>query len=155
MTDLLRVNDQIFSWNSCEFKAMGAPFEGIMSIDFDHSRKRKKVMGMRKSGTPLGRTRGKYEPGAVSFRMLATSFDILTDILTPIGAGSYGSAEWVGTLSIAEIGDKPLVYLFDRLVIDSDKVSAAEGIDEIAVDVTCDVMGISLNGKALYSRGLR
>ena len=110
---------------------------------------------MRKSGTPLGRTRGKYEPGAVTFRMLASSYDILTDILTPLGLGSYGSAEWPAILSIAEIGDKPIVYVFDRLVIDSDKVSAAEGIDEIAVDVTCDVMAISMNGKVLYSRGLR
>lgn len=153
MTDTIRVNDQVLSWTSTEFKALGVPYVGIMSIDFSQTRKRKSVFGMKKDGRQIGRTRGKYEPGAVTMRWLAESYDILTDQLTPLGLGSYGSARWTASLSGFEIGGKPLLWIFEDLIIDEDKVSAAEGIDELAYDVVMNVRGITLNGKTLYSRG--
>lgn len=153
MTDTLRVNNNEFSFASCQFKADGAPYEGIYGIKWSQTRKRKKVRGMNRSRKPIARTRGNYEPGPVSFKMLTSSFERLTTQLTVKGLGSYGSAEWTGILTIAEPGMAPQIYIFKSLCIDEDSVDVAEGDEPLMTEFTCDVMDITCNGKVLYTRG--
>ena len=153
MTDTLRVNNNEFSIASCQFKADGVPYEGINSIKYSQTRKRKKVRGMNRTRKPISRTRGNYEPGPVTVKMLTSSFSRLTGQLTAKGLGSYGSAEWTGILTIAEPGMVPQVTILKDLCIDEDSFDASDSDDPLYTEFTCDVMDITVNGKVLYTRG--
>jgi hypothetical protein len=157
MTDVLRVNNTILSWNSTICNIASAPFNGLLSIDYGHERKRKKVWGSRRDGRALGRTAGKYEPQEVSIKMLADSWDVLSTILTAIGLGSYGDAEFPFFLQSAEPGiplagsNPTLTVVMTDCCITSVHDGSAEGIDEKVKDITIDTMQLFENGKILNS----
>lgn len=157
MTDVLRINNTVHSWNSTLCNIAGAPFNGLLSVDWGHSRKRKKVFGMRRDGRPLGRTAGKYEPKDVVITMLDDSWDVLSTILTTLGLGSFGDAEFPILIQTFEpgiplAGAPPVLTLslIDCAVTDVEE-SRAEGIDEVVRKITLDVMQIIENGKTLNS----
>lgn len=151
MTDLLRVNSTIYGWNSHSMRFDAIPYNGILSVDHEQTRERKVVYGMRRNGTPLGKTSGKYSSKGFTIKMLADSYDKWTDFLTIKGLGSYGDAEFTSTLSLVEPGQKPIIKLWTGCTIDGEKESNAEGIDEACVDVEIGALTFSRNGKQLYS----
>lgn len=157
MSDLVRINNTILSGNSCRFLILGAPFEGIQALDYEQTRERKKVWGARKNGRPIGRTAGKYEVKSVTMTMLRDSYDVLTTLLTPLGLGSYGDAEFPMIAQYFEpvpplVGTTmPINVLFESCVIVGEKEGYAEGIDELVTEVTLDCMSIVKNGKLLAS----
>lgn len=154
MTDKLRINSKEFSWNSCEFKLLAVPYEGILSIDFGQKRERKKVAGMNRSGRPIARTRGKYEPHAVKIRYLASTFERIKIQTAPLGLGSYGDAEVTATLSIFEVGIPPRITVFDRMVVADESEAYSDDGEALGVDVEYDVMSILTNGIPLFSLGV-
>ena len=154
MTDKLRVNSKEFSWNSCDFKLDGIPYEGLASIDYGQKRERKKVKGMNRSGAPIARTGGAYEPQAVKIRFLKSTWNLITTALTLVGGGSYGDAEVTGTLQISERLLPPQITVFERMAVASEADAFSEDGEPLYVDVEFDVMGIVENGKRLSSLGV-
>jgi len=157
MTDQLRVSNTILSWTSTKLLMNGAPFEGVVSIDYEQTRERKKVWGARRNGRALGWTSGKHEVKGLNVRMLVDSFDVLTTLLTPIGLGSYGDAEFPILLQAEEPviplpGSTPVLsVLFSPCAIVGEKEARQEGIDELLVDVAIDCLFLTKNGKSLAS----
>jgi len=158
VSDLVRINNTILSATSVRFLINGGPWEGILALDFDQKRTRKKVYGARRSGKPLGRTSGKYEPGEPTLTMLKDSYDALTTDLALPNAGSYGDAEftlvaqWLEPVPSLVGAISPITLVLSACCISGDKDSYAEGVDEAVVEVTLDVMDITRNGKSLYSQ---
>jgi hypothetical protein len=151
MTDIIRVNNTIVSWNSFSFKIDGIPYTGITAFDYDQKRTRKVVYGAKRDGTPLGKTSGKYEVQPITLTMLRDSFDKLTTYLTTKGLGSYGDAEFTFIAQYIEPLQPPITVIGAGCTIDGDKDSNAEGTDELVTEVTIGCLRLLKNGKSLAS----
>lgn len=159
MTDIIRVNSTIFSWNSTSMKIALTPYNGIMSIDYEEKRERKVVYGMKRDGKPLGKTSGKYSVPSVSLKMLRTTWEKLSTDLTVLGLGSIGDAEFPMLFQAYEpvlTTDLPQTVLFENCTIDGIKHSHAEGTDELTTELEIGCLQLTQNGKRLWSvvRGL-
>ena len=151
MTDILRVNNTIISWNSFSFKIDGIPWNGILAFDYEQKRERKVVYAAKRDGTPLGKTSGKYSVPSCSLTMLRDSFDKLTTILTLKGLGSYGDAEFSFVAQYVEPLQAPITVIGTGCTIDGDKDSNAEGTDELTTEVEIGCLRLLKNGKSLAS----
>lgn len=153
MTDLLlrRVNSTVLTWNSCAFKVDLDPFEGILEFDYEQTRERKVVYGMRRDGTPLGKGSGKYSVKNVMLKMLRDSADMLTNYLTVKGLGSYGDAEFTLICEYVEPGHTPIIVVVEGCTIDGEKDGNVEGTDELVTEFTIGALSLTKNGKRLWS----
>jgi hypothetical protein len=154
MLDVLRINDATHSWNSCRFLIDVEPFKGILSIDFDEKRERKKVWAGRRDGLPVAKTAGKYDPGKIAVKFLADQWDLITDYLSAKGLGSYGDPEFTMAVESSEIADLEvpvMIWLATGCTVENVKASFEEGVEESVVEVTLDPMQIVTNGKVLFS----
>ncbi len=79
---MLRVGKKTFSWNSTKAKLAGVPTEKLRSVDWDEKITRELVYAMRRDGTPLGATSGKYEGGMLKLKFLVEDW-FGTGILNP------------------------------------------------------------------------
>jgi hypothetical protein len=153
MTDLVRINDEVLSWNSCLFKFNGIPFTGITSFNYKEKRERALVHGARRDGQPLGMTVGKYSVEEMTLTMLRDSANRLTDLLTPLGLGSYGDASFVMIVQYAEPAQpQNLVTVIAqgcRVVSASD--ANQEGVEALVTEFGIQCMNITKNGKRLWS----
>lgn len=153
MPDIVRVNNTIYSWNSCLQKIDNSPFIGIVDTAYEQKRERKIVYAGRKDGRPLGWTAGKYSAPTFTIKMLKDSAEAFTDYLTTQGNGSYGDAEWGYLLQIAEPvkGSRPLTISAPICVVVGKKDGAAEGIDELVTEFEIATLFFIENGKRLFS----
>lgn len=153
MTDIIRVSPIIHSWQSCRWAFNMIPFTGIVAVDYEEKRTRKIVYGSNRSGTPLGITSGKYEPGMLNVRMLRDSFDKLTTIFTVMGLGSYGDANFAffGQYIEPVIGSLPQTIVATDCYIVGVKDAQQEGIDELCTDVAIQPLAFTRNFKRLWS----
>lgn len=153
MTDIVRISPIIHSWNSCRWAFNLIPFSGIVGCDYEEKRTRKLVYGSNRSGTPLGITSGKYEPGPLNIRMLRDSFAKLTLLLFPLGLGSYGDAEFVFFAQYIEPvpGSTPQTVIATGCYIVGVKDAQQEGTDELVTDVAIQPLAFTRNGQRLWS----
>lgn len=151
--DIVRVNNTIYSWNSCLQKVDNSPSTGIVEVSYEQKRERKIVYAGRKDGRPLGWTIGKYSAPTFTLKMLKDTAEAFTDYLTTQGKGSYGDAEFGYMLQIAEPvqGSRPLTISAPICVITGKKDSAAEGIDELVTEFELATLFFIENGKRLFS----
>jgi hypothetical protein len=153
MTDIVRVNSTILSWNSCIFKVDGIPYNGILEFNYEQKRERKVVHAARRDGRPLGKTAGKYSVPSCTLKMLRDSADKLTTYLTAKGLGSYGDAEFLFFVQYFEpvIGAVPITVVCEGCTVDGKKDPNAEGVDELATEFEIGVLQLTENQKRLWS----
>jgi hypothetical protein len=151
MTDIVRINNTILSWNSCSFKFDGIPYNGITGFDYDQKRERKVVHAAKRDGRPLGKTSGKYTVPTCTLTMLRDSADKLTTYLTAKGLGSYGDAEFTLIAQYVEPGQPPITVIATACTIDGEKDTNQEGVDELVTEFTIGTLEIIKNGKRLAS----
>lgn len=158
MTDIIetRLNGTPFSMTSCSWNFALAPFVGVTALNYSQKRERKIVHASRRDGTPLGMTNGKYMVDALSFTMLRSSYQRLIEILTPLGLGSYGDAEFPIIATYSEpkallAGVLPITVAIAGCRITGEKDAYAEGIDELVTEVDCMAMAVTRNGARLWS----
>jgi hypothetical protein len=151
VTDIIRVNNTILSWNSFSFKIDGIPWVGITSFDYEQKRERKVVHAAKRDGRPLGKTSGKYTVPSCKLTMLRDSYDKLTTILTAKGLGSYGDAEFTFIAQYIEPLQPPITVIGTGCTIDGEKEAQAEGVDELVTEVEIGCLALSKNGKSLAS----
>jgi len=127
---------------------------GTLSLDYEQKRDRKIVYGMKRNGTPLGKTAGKYSPSPVTVRFLLDDYtNLLLPALTTLGLGSYGDASFPMMLTYEEpLNPLSTVNIaWAGCTIDGEKDAIAEGTDEAAVDVTIGPLAMTRNGQLLWS----
>jgi hypothetical protein len=158
MTDIIetRLNDVPYSATSCSWNIALAPFIGITALNYEQKRERKLVHASRRDGTPLGITAGKYSIGSLSMTMLRSSYQRLTELLTPLGLGSYGDArfpmiatysDWSAQLA----GVPPITVDIIGCRIVGEKDAYQEGIDELVTEVDLMALALTRNGLRLWS----
>ena len=153
MTDIIRVNNTPYSWNSTSTKFDGIPYNGLLGFDYEQKRERKVVHAQKRNGRPIGKTAGKYSVPSMSLRMLRDSWDKLSTQLTAKGLGSYGDAEFVIIFQYVEpvIGATPITVICAGCTVDGVKSVNQEGIDESVVELEIGCLSIIENGKSLAS----
>lgn len=151
MSDLIRINNTVYSHNSCAWKFDAIPYDGIQGFDFEQKRERKIVYGARKSGRPIGWTAGKYSVPPIRLVMLKASGDRLTTQMTTKGLGSYGDAEFNITLQAVEPGGVPITTICEPCCITGKKDTTAEGVEELLTEFEIACLAITENGKRLWS----
>lgn len=151
MTDIVRVNNTILSWNSFSFKIDGIPYNGITGFDYEQKRERKVVYGAKRDGRPLGKTSGKYSVPTCVLTMLRDSADKLTTYLTAKGLGSYGDAEFTFVAQYIEPGQPPITVIGTACTIDGEKDGNQEGVEELHTEFEIGCLEIIKNGKRLAS----
>lgn len=149
----LRVNRTVYSWTSSRTRIDGAPYTGIVSIDYEQKRDVKVVWAERQDGTALGWTSGKYSVPAVTMKMLKTTSDSFTTQLTVKGLGSYGDAEFPLVVQCVEplSGAQPLTAILAPCRVVGKKDAYEEGIDELLDEYTLACLAVTENGKRLWS----
>lgn len=153
MADTQRINGFAPSWSDCSFKLADSRYYGITEINYSDTRARTKVYGMGRTGTPRGRTRGKYEVGEVTVKMDMVAWNALRDALAALASDSksYGDVEFEGVMQYA-YGDPEETHTDElySLCVTGVTNAATEGPDALMVDITMDCMGIARDGKTLY-----
>lgn len=155
MTDILRINGTPLSGNSASFRVMGSPFYGVVEGSYKVKRERKVVYGARRNGKPLGKTAGKVS-FECTMKMLKASADAFTTLLTPLGAGSYGDAEFFMTWQWFEPPSPsgivlPITAVFSQCTIDEKGDATAEGVEELLTEFTIGCLDITENLKSIAS----
>ncbi len=106
----------------------------------------------RKNGTPLGKPAGKYSAGPISVTMLRDTWAFVRQtVLTPLGLGSYGDANFIFMGQYGEPGAPPTNIIFTGCTIDGAKDSHQEGTDALTTDLTIGALGARENGQQLWS----
>lgn len=151
MTDVIRLNNTVFSHQSCAWRFDAIPYDGILSFDFEDKRERKIVYGAKRSGRPIGWTAGKYTVPPLKLVMLRDSADRLMTQMTAKGLGSFGDAEFNITLQYIELPAPPVTISFEPCCITGIKESTAEGIEELTTELEIACLSITRNAKRLWS----
>lgn len=164
MTDILRVNDSIYSWTSCRFVIIPLvagvptapiPFEGLTAVKYEDAIEMKLVHGMRRNGRPLGTTQGKYVPGLCSISILRDSVDILQTLLSAFGFGSLGDARFHASLTVSEptVGPlpAPIVTMLETCRITKLTDDQQEGTEELITVAELQPLSVTRGGKRLWS----
>ncbi len=149
--DNVRVNGNVLSWGSLTCKVDGDPIKGFTSITYDEKRTREKVYGMGAHQAPIGRTRGKYEPGVVKLKGKKSSCQALREALAAkSGTASYGDAEFEITLQGVESDESPITIEATRCVYVGLSSGNEEGPGKLEEEIEIDVMGFRHNGLTLW-----
>jgi len=154
MSDLIRVGSTLYGFNSESFKFDGVPYQGIQGVSSSEKRTRKLVRAAKRSGTPMGRTSGVYEPGMITIKMLKDSAQVLLTQLALKGLGSFGDTEFTFTAQVWEpaIGPiTPILFLATGCTLDELKDDAQEGPDETTTELSIQPLMILRNGVRLAS----
>lgn len=153
MTDIIRVNSTILSWNSFSLKIDGIPYNGITGFDYEQKRERPVVYAARRDGVALGKPAGKYSVPTCTLTMLRDSADKLTTQLTAKGLGSYGDAEFTFIAQYFEPvpGSVPITVVGTGCTIDGEKDTNQEGTDASLTEFTIGCLRLLKNGKSLAS----
>jgi hypothetical protein len=151
MTDVVRINSTILSWNSCSFKFDSIPYIGILSFQYEHSLERTPVQGSKRDEPPLGFTSGKYSVASMSLKMLRDSWDTLQTQLAVKGLGSYGKAVFTFIAQYIETSQLPITVACVGCQIKAVKVDHDEGIGAATVELDLHCVEIVENQKSLAS----
>jgi len=154
LVDFVRVNNTRYSWNSTRFLVEGAPTKGLVALDYSQKRERKTVYGAQQDGTPLGFTAGKYSVDSMTMKFLKEWSQTFTDVLTAIGLGSYGDAEFTFLCQVVEpiLGSPPITVVGSPCVVVGKKDSYEEGVDELVDEFEILCLQLTENGKTLWSK---
>jgi hypothetical protein len=154
--DVVRLNNQQFSWNSTITRIAGIPWPGVVAIDWSEKLDVETVYSQTQDGTPQGATAGQYEVDGFTMRMLTDSADKLTDMISAIPpfVGSYGRTEFPIVCSASEPllpGGFPIVMTAGVCRIVGKKQVREKGIAALVTEFAIWSKGIIENGKTLYS----
>jgi hypothetical protein len=160
VTDIIRIQDKIYSWQSCSFLLEMIPYNGIKAFEVsDEAREREPVHVMKKDGRPVGKPSGKYKPPKIKLTMLRDSAREVMMQLTALaltqGGGSYGSAEFSMQLQVAEPIPTGVGLPVDTTVavgctVDGVSETQDESTGELLTEFTIGTLGVSRNGMTLY-----
>jgi hypothetical protein len=151
--DFVRVNNTRYSWNSTRSLIDGAPTKGIVAVDYSQKRERKTVYAQQQDGRSMGFTAGKYSVDSFTLKFLKEWSQSFTDMLTGLGAGCYGDAEWTYIIQCVEpvLGAVPIQVVAGPCVITGKKDSYEEGVDELVDEFEILCLQLTENGKQLWS----
>jgi hypothetical protein len=165
VVDVIRVNNQPYSWNSSISLFDLFPSNGVVEVNYSEKLDIETVYSQTQDGRPIGGTAGQYEVDSFTIKMLRDSADAFTTYLStvpsplggPITPGSYGRREFSYSLNVDEPllpGGLPIILLAGVCRIRGVKETTAKGIEALVTEFDIWCKGITKNGKTLYSSSI-
>jgi hypothetical protein len=162
MADFVRVNDSIYSWNSCRFILGLTPYIGVKSLDFADSIDAPLVYAARRDGVPLGTPSGKYAVGDVKLVMLRDSADAWTSELALLAPafgglpGDVGVTRFPIVVQVSEVVPSLVGLPIQTSVLETCRIigqheAQDEGTGELVTEFTIRALQLTRNGKRLWS----
>jgi hypothetical protein len=157
--DIVRVNNQPYSWNSTLTRIALIPWPGVVSVEWSEKLDVETVYSQTQDGRPIGATAGQYEVDSFTVRMLSDSADSLTDMLSalPPFVGSFGRTEFPFVFSASEPllpGASPIIMAADVCRIIGKKQTREKGVAALVTEFNIWCKGIVENGKTLYTTSI-
>lgn len=152
MADDIRVNGNLKSWGSLQFRVAGERIYGFTNVTFADKRERVKGYSMARHHAPYGRSAGKYSTDPVKVTGWADSVQALREAIAAQSADglSYGNVLFQGLLQYIEPDESEITVEFDRLVWTGNSATVEEAPDPLKEDFELDVMFIRRNGLVLF-----
>ncbi len=151
--DTVRINGFACSWGDTELKFNGERFHKFTGVDYGDKRTRTFIWGTDKAQAPLGRGKGKYEPGILKVSGPKFAIQDLRAYFASQAADgvSYGDAIIpLVTLQFIE-NDNVITIEFINVTWDNDNSSHSESGDGLTEDIELQPERIKRNGLTLYS----
>jgi len=105
-----------------------------------------------RSGRPLGKTGGSYDPGTITITVLRDTWRRWRQYLcTKSGTTSYGDADFTLQVQMVEDKQDPLTTTATKCHVIEAKNSNKEGPDEALTEVTIQPEYIEEDGLSLFS----
>jgi hypothetical protein len=147
----LRVNGNLIGWGSHILRIDGDRAIGVTAINWDQARERAYGAGMNRAHAPIGRTGGKYLPGALKTTMYKHTAIALREKLAAQASDqqSYGNVAVPIFLQVAE-GDVTSTTEFEECVVTKESSDAEENPDPEKEVWEWSVMRILNNGLSLF-----
>ena len=158
LIDMVRIGGKIFSWNSIVWKIDGIRRQGFNKFSLGQARPKKLVKAAVRSGRPIGRTSGGYEPKPCKVSFLREELDWITQYLAEkdVAQGgdgtSYGSVEFDFTLQLVERA-KVITIVGSQCTIDDEDEANDEGQDESITETVIQPLALTRNGLSLFESG--
>jgi hypothetical protein len=149
----VRVNNTRYSWTSSRFLIEGIPTEGLVAVDYEHSRECDIVYASRQDGTPLGWTSGKYGVKSFKLKFLKEYAQAFKNFLATIGAGSFGDAEWTFLAQFVEpvLGSIPITLVASPCKVTAERASHEEGMSALLTEFDLAVLQVIEGATPLFS----
>lgn len=146
---VVRIQGREFSGRSASMKLNGVgPYVGISTVDWGSKRMPTAVYGMDPSGEPIGSTRGKVEYEPVAIKMLRSTFNMIKPQLALLGKGSYGSAQFIASISLSEgtlLAPEVITFTGCRVAENKGSIDVSSD-DPLYATIALFVTGIRENG---------
>lgn len=156
--DTFRINNAVYSYNSCRTIIALMEFNGLVGIDFDQAIERELVYGQTKAGAPIGRTEGKYTPSAKLTLLRASWTNSLFPLLTTMGLlqgnVDYGRVEFPVQVQYThrQLGTHTIDFVSCVLAKVSDTNQV--GTEGAKTEIELSVMDILIDGYSMHGGGL-
>ncbi|HVH51981.1 MAG TPA: hypothetical protein VM690_07535 [Gaiellaceae bacterium] len=153
--DVIRVNNQPYSWTSTASSFNFIPYTGILSVSVAESLDVETVYDQNGDQRPIGATAGLYKVESFKIKMLRDSANSLTDMLVALPPFfSIGRTEFLFQLSCSEpllLGSSPIILVADACRIIGIDETTEKGSEALVTEYTLWSKGITRNGKSLYT----
>jgi len=155
MADVRKINGNRYSWGSISVKLNGDRLYGYTDLSFSSKRTRELLYGMGQDHAPIGRTRGKFEPGDVKLTGYSGSVQNLLDSLTAAAGTGEGPGDVVFEIvcQYIETDETEITVNLTGCVIVEESSSHSEGTEGMKTEITIQPINVLRNGKSLASGG--
>jgi len=156
LPDVIRIQSQLYNWNSSLTKFDNQPWPGVLEFSWSEKLDIKTVYSQTQNGRPVGGTSSKYEVDSMKVKMLRDSADAFLRYLAakPPFVGSYGRTEFTTNLTVSEPllpGVFPISMTAGVCRVRGKSQSHAEGTDELVTELDLWCRGIVESGITLYT----
>lgn len=139
-----KINGKVYDYSSITMTINGQPYQGVTEISYSDTLE----PGVLRGTTALmrGRTRGMYEAEG-SFTIYKEDFEPVKQALIALGLGGFGEAEFLITVSYAEVGSALITDTIEGCRIKHQENSHSAGnSDALTTKVDLSVFRIGWNG---------
>lgn len=156
MPDIVRVNNQPYSWNSTRTLLLAQPWPGVVEVNYAEKLDVETVYSQTQDGKPIGATAGQYATEGCSIKMLsdsAAAFLAQLSALPPF-IGSYGRTEFPFVFTATESllpGGLPIVVAAPVCRVIGRKEARAKGVETLVTELTLWMKELTVNGVSMWT----
>lgn len=151
MADIFRVNDVIVAYTSYILTLNNIVYQGLTETTYGHKIETAYAYGMKRSGTPVGTTPGKYVPDPVKLKVYQSTADaIKTDLFNASGAAGLNGFRFPIGLQYQEVNLNSTYIDFYNCRLVAETSSLSEGAEASMTELEFWPLYLVVNNQPLF-----